>query len=109
MFTHRIQIRLKLNSFVELSQKIQNKIMPALRLQKGFCNGVTSIDTIGLTAIEETHWETKEDAEIYQRTGYPETLKMLYGLIDSEPVTSIFEISDSGFNRSKKPADYLFV
>jgi len=109
MFTHRAQIQLKPNSFIELSQKIQNKIMPALRLQKGFCHGVTSIDTIWLTAIEETHWETIEDAEIYQRTGYPETLKMLYGLIDSEPVTSIFEVSSSKFNRSKKPLDHLFV
>ncbi len=70
--------------------------MPALRLQRGFCGGVTSIDTIWLTAIEETSWETKEDAEIYQRDGYPETLKTLYGLTESEPATAIFEVSDSG-------------
>ena len=100
MFTHRARIQLKPNSYTELSQKIQNQIMPALRLQKGFCTGVTSIDTIWLMAIEDTNWETKEDAEIYQRTGYPETLKILFGLIDSEPVTSIFEIPDSGIKRS---------
>jgi hypothetical protein len=109
MFTHRARIQLKPNSFTELSQKIHDKIMPALRLQKGFCDGATSIDTIWLTAIEETHWETKEDAEIYHRTGYPETLKMLYGLMDSEPVTSMFEVPDRGLNGSKKPADNLFV
>ena len=103
MFTHRAKIQLKPNSFIELSQKIHNQIMSALRLQKGFCSGVTSIDTIWLTAIEETSWETKEDAEIYQRDGYPETLKTLYGLTDSEPVTSIFEVSDSGIERSKNP------
>ena len=100
MFTHRAKIQLKPNSFIELSQQIHNKIMPALRLQKGFCNGVTSIDTIWMTAIEDTRWETREDAEIYERLGFPETLKSLSAVIDAEPVTSIFEVSASGFNQS---------
>jgi hypothetical protein len=102
MFTHRAKIQLKPNSFIELSQQIHHKIMPALRLQKGFCHGVTSIDTIWLTAIEDTQWETREDAETYERKGYPETLKTLFTLLDAEPVTSIFEVSYSGFNQSKK-------
>lgn len=102
MFTHRAKIQLKPNSFIALSQKIQIEIMPALRLQKGFCSGVTSIDTIWLTAIKETRWETKEDAETYQRTGYPQTLEMLLEVIEAEPVTSIYEASDSGFNQRKK-------
>jgi len=103
MFAHRVKIQLKPNSFIELFQKNQNQLMPALRPQKEFCTGLTLIDTIWLTAIKETSWETKDDAEIYQRTGYPEALKILYGLTHSEPVTSIFEISDSGIKQSKKP------
>jgi hypothetical protein len=102
MFTHRAKIQLKPNSFTELSQQIQNKIMPALRLQKGFCAGVTSIDTIWLTAIEDTSWETREDAEAYQRVGYPETLRTLSAVLDAEPVTAIFEVADAGFNQSRK-------
>ena len=92
MFTHRAKIQLKPNSFIELSRQIHDRIMPALRLQKGFCQGVTSIDTIWLTAIEDTRWETREDAENYERTGYPETLRTLSAVIDAEPVTSIFEV-----------------
>jgi len=42
-----------------------------------------------------------EDAENYQRSGYSETLKTLSGVIEAEPFTSIFEVSDSGFNQSK--------
>ncbi|HEY0772051.1 MAG TPA: hypothetical protein VGD31_17110 [Sphingobacteriaceae bacterium] len=102
MFTHRAKIQIKPNSFIELSQQIQDRIMPALRLQKGFRSGVTSIDTIWLTAIEETRWETREDAETYERIGYPETLKSLSAVIDAEPVTSIFEVSDSGLKQGKK-------
>ncbi|HEY8560369.1 MAG TPA: hypothetical protein VIL74_08320 [Pyrinomonadaceae bacterium] len=103
MFTHRAKIQLKPNTFTELSQKIHDQIMPALRLQKGFCAGVTSIDTIWLTAIGDTSWETEEDAKNYQRDGYPQTLKILRGLIGSEPATSIFEVSDSKIQASRKP------
>jgi hypothetical protein len=103
MFTHRAKIQLKPNSFIELSQKITDDIMPALRRQGGFCYGVTSIDTIWLTAIEDTLWETREQAETYQQTGYPETLKTLSGVLDAEPVTAIFEVSDAGFKQSQKP------
>jgi hypothetical protein len=92
MFTHRAKIQLKPNSFIELSQQITDKIMPTLRMQKGFCYGVTSIDTIWLTAIEDTRWETREDAETYERIGYPETLKTLSSVLNAEPVTSIFEV-----------------
>jgi len=94
MFTHRAKIQLKPNSFIELSQKIQNRIMPALRLQQGFCSGLTSIDTVWLTAIEETSRDTKKDAEIYRRDDYPETLKILYGLTESEK--DIVRIEESG-------------
>jgi len=109
MFTHRAGIQLKPDSFIELSQKIKTKIMPALRLQKGFCRGITSIDTIWLTAIEDTRRETKADAEIYQRTAYPETLKMLSGVLDAEPATSIFEVADSGFSQSPKTPNNLIL
>jgi len=101
MFTHRAKLQLKPNSYVELAQKIKDKIMPTLRLQTGFCDGVTSIDTFWMTATEDTRWKTKEDAETYQRTGYLETLKTLFGIIDADPVTSIFEVSDDGFSQSK--------
>ena len=93
MFTHRAKIQLKPNSFTELSNKIQTEIMPALRLQKGFCSGVTSIDTEWSAATEDTRWETKEDAEAYHLAGYLETKKIISKISIAEPVTSIFEYS----------------
>jgi hypothetical protein len=91
MFTHRAKIQFKPNTFLELSRKIQDEIMPALRLQKGFCSGVTSIDTQWSTATEDTVWETKEDAETYHLNGYPEIKKIISGISAAEPVISIFE------------------
>jgi hypothetical protein len=104
MFTHRVRIQLKPDSFIELSRKIQQEIMPALRLQKGFCRGVTSIDTQWLTATEETFWKTKEDAENYHLTGYPAIRKIISGIIAAEPVASIYENPDSAFDQNGKPS-----
>lgn len=90
MFIHRAKIQLRPDTFTELSRKIESEIMPAVRRQKGFCSGVTSIDTQWLTATEDTRWETKEDAEAYHRNGYPEVLKSLMSVAQTAPITSIF-------------------
>ena len=101
MFTHRVKIQLIPNSFINLSRKIQDEIMPALRLEKGFYSGTTSIDTFWLIATEDSLWKTKEDAETYHQTGYRKVLKMLSGVIVGEPVTSIFESSEPALNQRK--------
>ena len=105
MFTHHVKIQLKLDTFIDLSRKIRNEIMPALRLQKGFCGGVTSIDTQWSTAIEETQWATREDAEAYQLNGYPEIKKILSEVFIAEPVTSIFEIRQTSLIKAAKSTE----
>lgn len=91
MFIHRAKIQLRPNSFIELSRKIEQEIMPALRLKKGFCSGVTSIDTQWLTATEDTRWETRQDAEEYHLNGFPEIKEIISGIGAAEPTASIFE------------------
>jgi hypothetical protein len=98
MFTHRVQMQLKANSFILLSRKIENSIMPFLRIQRGFCDGVTSIIPDSSTATEDTYWNTEEDAEEYQQTGYLEVTKRLSEILIAEPITSIFEDSKTSLN-----------
>lgn len=94
MFTHRVQMQLKDNSFILLSRKIEDTIMPFLRAQKGFRNGVTSVAPERSSATEDTHWNTKEDADAYDRTGYLEVVKTLLEVVSAPPTTSIFEGAD---------------
>ena len=91
MITHRVQMQLKAGSSNLLSRKIENTIMPFLRVQKGFRDGVTSIFPERSEATEDTHWNTKADAYAYDRTGYWEVMKTLSDVIDAPPITSIFE------------------
>lgn len=76
---------------IGFSRKIDKEIMPALRLLKGFCGAVTSIDTNWLTAIEDTHWATRADAEAYHVGGFLVTKVILDDVASGEHVTSIFE------------------
>jgi hypothetical protein len=99
MFTHRVQMQLKADSFILLSRKIENTIMPLLRLQKGFQSGTTSVAPERSIATEDTHWNTKEDAFAYDRTGYWEVMKSLTDVVSAPPVTSIFEVAESSFDQ----------
>ncbi len=94
MFTHRVQMQLKKDSFTLLSRRIEDTIMPFLRDQKGFRHGVTSVIPERSLATEDTHWNTKEDADAYDRTGYREVMKSLLDVVSAPPVTSIFEGAD---------------
>jgi hypothetical protein len=107
MYTHRVQMQLKADSFILLSRKIENTIMPFLRSQKGFRQGVTSIAPERSTATEDTYWNTKEEAETYHRTGYLEVMKTLSEVVIAEPVTSIFERANSAYKENKKTSKNL--
>jgi len=87
-------MQLKNDSFILLSRKIEETIMPFLHNQKGFRSGVTSVAPERGTATEDTHWNTKEDADAYERTGYLEVMKSLLEVVIAPPVTSIFEAAE---------------
>jgi len=92
MFTHRVEMQLRPDSFIQLSREIENTIMPFLRLQKGFQHGVTSVAPERSTATEDTYWDTREAAEAYNLTGYREVEKTLSAVVLSAPHASIFEV-----------------
>lgn len=95
MFTHRVEMDLNADSFILLSKKIETTIMPFLRIQKGFCQALTTISPERSSALEETHWNTRSDAESYQEKGYPEILRILADVLAKEPEVSIFEATDA--------------
>jgi hypothetical protein len=95
MFTHRVQMQLKTDSFILLSHKIENTIMPLLRRQKGFQNGLTSVAPERSTATQDTQWDTRENARAYQLDGYLKVMKSLTGVVSEQSVSSIFEVAES--------------
>lgn len=107
MFTHHVTMNLQDDSHRQLSSKIDKSIMPLLRQQKGFINGVTLIAAEPSLAIEDTHWETKEDAVAYQQTGYLKVLDILSEFVRGTPKDSIFEVRASSIYQIGMERPYL--
>ena len=95
MFNRHITIQLKANSAVEFTRIIEKEIIPLLRKQKGFRDEVTLVAPERSVAIANSFWDTKEDAEAYNRTGYPEVLKALSKVADGTPRVETFEVANS--------------
>jgi heme-degrading monooxygenase HmoA len=99
MFTRHVTMKLKTNSAPEFTRIIENEIIPLLRKQKGFRDEITFVAPERSEAVANSFWDTKEDAEAYNRTGYQEVLKTLSKAVNGTPTVEIFEVANSTFHK----------
>ena len=100
MFGRQVTIKLKANSTTELTRINDNEIIPLLRRQKGFRDETTFISAERQEAVVNTFWDTREEAETYNTTGYSEVLKTLSHLIEGTPIVATFEFANSTFHKT---------
>ena len=91
-------MKLKANSAAELTRIADKEIIPMLRKQKGFRDETTLIAPERSEAIANSFWDTKEDAEAYNRSSYAEVLKTLSSVLDGTPTVKTFEFANSTFH-----------
>src|SRR6185437_10882381 len=97
MFTRHVIMELKPNVTAEFTNVVESKILPLLRKQKGFRDIVTFLATDRSEAIAISFWDTKEEAEAYNQSGYPEVLKTLTTLVEGTPRVGLAEVATSTF------------
>jgi heme-degrading monooxygenase HmoA len=97
MYARHVTMKLRVNSAQELTRIIENEIVPMLRKQKGFRDEILFVAPERAEAVANSFWDTKEDAEAYNRTGYPEVLKTLSNVVVGTPTVEIFEVATSSF------------
>ena len=100
MFGRQVTMKLKDNSAAELTRIADNEIIPILRKQKGFRDETTFIAAERSEAVANSFWDTKEDAEAYSRTAYPDVLKTLPNVIEGTPTVKTFEFANSTFHKT---------
>ncbi|MGH9556435.1 MAG: antibiotic biosynthesis monooxygenase family protein, partial [Terriglobales bacterium] len=81
-----VELNCKPEKIEELRTRLDQDILPSLRKQKGF------VDELVLNSDRETGhvlaislWDTRDDAERYQRELYPTIAEQLRPVIDGEP------------------------
>ena len=104
MFTRHVTMKLKADSAAEFNLIIENEVLPLLRKQKGFRDEITLIAPERSEAVGNSFWDTKEDAQAYNGTGYPEVLKALSKVVEGTPTLESFEVANSTLHKIEAKA-----
>jgi hypothetical protein len=99
MFTRNVTMKLKANTAPEFNGLIENEILPLLRKQPGFRDEITFIAPGRSEALAISFWDTKENCETYNRTAYPELLKIVAKVVEGTPKVETFELSNSTLHK----------
>ncbi len=99
MYARHVTMKLTANSAPEFTRTIDSEILPLLSKQKGFRDCVTFIASERSEALAISLWDTKEDAETYNRTAYPHVLKALSKVVERTPQAETFEVTNSTFHK----------
>jgi heme-degrading monooxygenase HmoA len=100
MYTRVVELTSKSGKARELSTTINDKILPILKKQAGFVDEtVLASDTEPTRVLALSFWNTREDAERYQREQYPAIHEMMRHLLEAEPVVRTFNVDSSTTHR----------
>ena len=99
MYARNVRMQLKANSSSQFTQTLEKEVIPLLRKQDGFQDEVTFVVPGGTEAYAISFWQSKENAEAYSRTGYPEVLKALGKVVEGTPQLQLYEVANSTFHK----------
>ena len=95
MIAREVTMNLRADSQAKFTHKLNDEIIPLLRLQKGFKDEIAMVKADGKKAVAISLWDNKENADVYNRVKYPEVLKDMSGLIEGVPLVETFDVSNS--------------
>src|SRR5258708_37030118 len=93
MFTRVVELTSKSGKAKELSNTINEKVLPILKKQTGFVNEAVLVsDTESTPILGLSFWNSKEDAERYHREQYSRIQTMMKPLVETEPDAGTSEL-----------------
>jgi quinol monooxygenase YgiN len=96
MYTRVVELTTKPGKIRELSDTINDKVLPILKKQRGFVDETVLVsDTESTRILGLSFWNSKEDAERYHQEQYPKIQEMLKHLIETEPAIRTFDVQTS--------------
>lgn len=98
MFIRQVTLKLKKDSAPEFTHIIERDVLALLRKHSGFRDTVTFVSPERLEALSYTFWNTNEEADVYNSTGYKDVLNALSKVIEGEPKIESFSLSNSTFH-----------
>lgn len=103
MFALSARIFLKTRAHAEFTRIMEKEVVPLLRKQAGFADGVTLLVEGRDESIHLTFWSSREHADTYVRDLYPQVLSTLWRVLDANPTVQTYEVASSTMH----PASFL--
>jgi heme-degrading monooxygenase HmoA len=100
MFTRIVELTTKPGKNKQLSDTINDKVLPILKKQKGFVDETVLVsDKEDNRVLSLSFWNKKDDAERYHQEQYSKIHEMLKHLLETEPVIRTFDVHTSTTHR----------
>jgi heme-degrading monooxygenase HmoA len=100
MFTRLVELTTKPGKNKQLSDTINEKVLPILKKQKGFVDETVLVsDEEDNRVLSLSFWNTKEDAEQYHRAEYQKVHEVVRPLLEAEPRIRTFDVHTSTTHR----------
>jgi len=100
MYARNVAVRLKPNTLSDFTKTFETNVLPILGRQKGFQDEITFAMPGGTDVIAISLWDTKENAEAYNTSGYPEVLKSLERFLDGSPKLRVSDVISSTLHKA---------
>jgi hypothetical protein len=99
MFARNVSLKMKTDSTKDFSKIFDIEILPLLKKQAGFRDEVTLVSEDGLYVNAISLWDTKEQADTYEKNTYPMVVKSLDKFIDGAPKVRTSSVLNSTLHK----------
>ena len=97
MYARLVTSHLKPGKFDLATRRIEEKVIPTLRKQKGFRDEISFYDKDSNESIAISFWDTEADVRKYEKDIYPEMVKSLSETFEEAPKVKHFEVANATF------------
>jgi len=93
MFTRVVELTTKSGKSKELTNTINERVVPTLKKQRGFVDEIVLVsDTEPDRVLAISFWNKREDAELYHREQFPKIQDSVRHLLEAEPLVRTFNV-----------------
>jgi hypothetical protein len=99
MFARQVTLQMKSTMVKEFPVTFEKEILPLLRKQNGFLDELLLVTPEKREVVAISLWETKENAETFNRELYPQIEKIVNKFVEGIPIVKKYEAEYSTFHK----------
>ena len=104
MFARIVRMRIKSTDTSQLTQTLENEVLPVLKSQRGFRDELIFVAPDRKEAVGISIWDSQQDAEAYQKTGFTEVQRIIKTVAEGTPQVETFEVAHSTIQKITRSA-----